>query len=66
MCFVISILMIVFSFNFFNAGNYLLSGGSFLISALFISVTLIPAIAAKILKKNIIKNLSKIFTRFML
>jgi len=28
--------MIVFSFNFFNAGNYLLSGGSFLISALFI------------------------------
>ena len=36
MCFIISIVMLILSFNFFNAGNLLLAIGSFLISIFFI------------------------------
>lgn len=36
MCFVISILGLIFAFNFFNAGNFLLSGVSVAVSAFFI------------------------------
>lgn len=36
MCFIISIVMLVLSFNFYNAGNILLAFGSILTSAFFI------------------------------
>ena len=36
MCFIIAMVMLVLSFNFYNAGTILLAVGSFLTSALFI------------------------------
>ncbi|UCM99156.1 hypothetical protein LCX93_06320 [Sulfurimonas sp. SWIR-19] len=36
MCFVISIVGLFLAYNFYNAGNMLLAGGSVLVSAFFI------------------------------
>ncbi len=36
MCFIISIVMLILAFNFYNAGSTLLAVGSVLVSALFI------------------------------
>ncbi len=36
MCFIISIVLLVLGFNFYNAGNTLAAGGSFLVSLFFI------------------------------
>ena len=36
MCFVISMIGLFLAYNFYNAGNMLLSAGSLLVSALFI------------------------------
>ena len=36
MCFIVSVVLLILSFNFFNAGNILLTIGSLIVSAFFI------------------------------
>ena len=38
MCFVISMLGLFFAYNFYQSGDYLLSGGSVLVSVFFITL----------------------------
>ncbi len=52
MCFIISIVGLVLAFNFFNAGNFLLTGISLLVSAFFIYLMVKNIISVKKLKKE--------------
>lgn len=52
MCFIISILGLVLAFNFFNAGNFLLTGISLFVSAFFIFLMVRNIISVKKLKQE--------------
>ncbi|MEA3371338.1 MAG: hypothetical protein U9Q40_08350 [Campylobacterota bacterium] len=52
MCFVVSILGLIFAFNFFNAGNFLLSGVSLLVSAFFIFLMVRNILSVKKMKEE--------------
>ncbi len=52
MCFIISVVMLVLSFNFYGADNLLLAGGSFLVSILFIVLMIKNIIYVKKMKEE--------------
>lgn len=52
MCFIIAVVLLVLSFNFFNAGSTLLSIGSFLASLFFIVLMIRNIQQVKKLKKD--------------
>ncbi|MEA2100667.1 MAG: hypothetical protein U9P72_11130 [Campylobacterota bacterium] len=52
MCFIISIVMLVLSFNFFNAGDTLLAVGSFVVSMFFIYLMIKNILDVKKLKES--------------
>ena len=40
MCFIVSVILLILSFNFYNAGSILLAAGSFVVSMFFIYLML--------------------------
>jgi len=52
MCFIISIVGVILAFNFFNAGDFLLTGISLLVSAFFIYLMIKNIISVKKLKQK--------------
>ncbi len=58
MCFIVSVILLVLSFNFYNSGSLLLAIGSFAISAFFIFLMIKNIQAVKKLRdeKKRLKN----------
>ena len=52
MCLVISILMLVLSFNYYNAQNYLLASGSLIVAIFFIILMIRNIMRVKKFKKS--------------
>ena len=52
MCLVISILMLVLSFNYYNSQNYLLAGGSLIVAVFFIILMIRNIMRVKKLKEE--------------
>ena len=56
MCFIVSVVLLVLSFNFFNAGNILLAVGSLMVSAFFIFLMIKNIQSVKKIKEQRKKN----------